>query len=575
MKKSIGGKIAVVLSALALVFVIAMGLNLAALIAIRDFNNDICNYMEMQQVKGEISIAFQEEKAVLDRVYFNQTGEEFESRRSSILSSMDMIDENLETLEAVCLRAGDSEATELCAAWKNSIQEFNVDVKDFFEKVETRDYVNAKMLMDEFAVQENQIQSAEDAFGDSIYTKQMYSSNHSTIKIDGTIVFAVAVTVVFFVIIFVALVVILRTVAAPAKRTKKALDGIVSRIRNNEGDLTERVPIQSVDEIGQMSEGINSFIEELQQIMQKLKEESVNLMASAEMVEEKIGASNESANSVSATAQQMSASMEEISATLANVAEGNTSIVADVKNMSDKASDGAQLVTEIKKRANDIYANTISDKEATGKMVEEIRASLQEAVEESKSVERIRELTNEILSITNQTNLLSLNASIEAARAGEAGRGFAVVAGEISHLADNSRETANNIQSISEIVTAAVEKLSQSAEYVLKFIDEKVMTDYDGFVNVVGQYEKDADSMNVILQEFADNSSAINSTMEDMNDNINSVCTAVEEDARGVADVAENMVGLVEAITQIRHETDNNLQISRKLSDEVERFKNV
>ena len=575
MKKSIGGKIAVVLSALALVFVIAMGLNLAALIAIRDFNNDICNYMEMQQVKGEISIAFQEEKAVLDRVYFNQTGEEFESRRSSILSSMDMIDENLETLEAVCLRAGDSEATELCAAWKNSIQEFNVDVKDFFEKVEARDYVNAKFLMDEFPNQENQIQSAEDAFGDSVYTKQMSSSNHATIKIDGTIVFAVAVTVVFFVIIFVALVVILRTVAAPAKRTKKALDGIVSRIRNNEGDLTERVPIQSVDEIGQMSEGINSFIEELQQIMQKLKEESVNLMASAEMVEEKIGASNESANSVSATAQQMSASMEEISATLANVAEGNTSIVADVKNMSDKASDGAQLVTEIKKRANDIYANTISDKEATGKMVEEIRASLQEAVEESKSVERIRELTNEILSITNQTNLLSLNASIEAARAGEAGRGFAVVAGEISHLADNSRETANNIQSISDIVTAAVVKLSQSAEYVLKFIDEKVMTDYDGFVNVAGQYEKDADSMNVILQEFADNSSTINSTMEDMSESINSVCTAVEEDARGVADVAENMVGLVEAITQIRHETDNNLQISRKLSDEVERFKNV
>ena len=575
MKKSIGGKIAVVLSALALVFVIAMGLNIAALIAIRDFNNDICNYMEMQQVKGEISIAFQEEKAVLDRVYFNQTGEEFESRRSQVLASMDFLDENMEVLGTVCQGSNDAEITELYTAWKNSFQEFNVDVKDFFEKVETRDYVNAKMLMDEFAVQEAQIQSAEDAFGDSIYTKQMYSSNHSTIKIDGTIVFAVAVTVVFFVIIFVALVVILRTVAAPAKKTKKALDGIVSRIRNNEGDLTERVPIQSVDEIGQMSEGINSFIEELQQIMQKLKEESVNLMASAEMVEEKIGASNESANSVSATAQQMSASMEEISATLANVAEGNTSIVADVKNMSDKASDGAQLVTEIKKRANDIYANTISDKEATGKMVEEIRASLQEAVEESKSVERIRELTNEILSITNQTNLLSLNASIEAARAGEAGRGFAVVAGEISHLADNSRETANNIQSISDIVTAAVEKLSQSAEYVLKFIDEKVMTDYDGFVNVAGQYEKDADSMNVILQEFADNSSTINSTMEDMSESINSVCTAVEEDARGVADVAENMVGLVEAITQIRHETDNNLQISRKLSDEVERFKNV
>ena len=575
MKKSIGGKVAVILSFLAVLFMIAMALSIAALMAISDFNTDMSNFMEMQQYKGSISVAFQENKAVLDKVYFNDSGEEYENRKASVIAGMGVIEENLEALRVVCEREKNAEAIELYTTWDAALREFHTDVSDFFSKVDSSDFVNAKFLMDEFPGQEEAIIAAEDAFNTSIYDKQMSASSHATKRINGTIIFAIAETVAFFVIILVAMTIILRTVATPAKKTKKALDEIVSNIQNNEGDLTERVPVETVDEIGQMSEGINSFIEELQQIMQKLKEDSVSLMASAEMVEAKIEASNESANNVSATTEEMSASMEEISATLAQVAEGNASILVDVRSMSEKAAGGAQLVEEIKERAKGIYATTLEDKEKASSMMEEIRISLQQAVEESKSVERIRELTNEILSITNQTNLLSLNASIEAARAGEAGRGFAVVAGEISHLADNSRETANNIQNISELVTAAVEKLAQNAEYVLKFIDEKVMTDYDGFVDVASQYEKDADDMNSILQDFASNSSAINHTMLSLNEGIERVHSAMDENARGVTDVAQNVVGLVEAIAQIQQETETNVDISRKLGEEVQRFKNV
>ena len=555
MKKSIGGKVAVILSFLAVLFMIAMALSIAALMVISDFNTNMSNFMEMQQYKGSISVAFQENKAVLDKVYFNDSGEEYENRKASVIAGMGVIEENLEALRVVCEREKNAEAIELYTTWDAALREFHTDVSDFFSKVDSSDFVNAKFLMDEFPGQEEAIIAAEDAFNTSIYDKQMSASSHATTRINGTI--------------------ILRTVATPAKKTKKALDEIVTNIQNNEGDLTERVPVETVDEIGQMSEGINSFIEELQQIMQKLKEDSVSLMASAEMVEAKIEASNESANNVSATTEEMSASMEEISATLAQVAEGNASILVDVRSMSEKAAGGAQLVEEIKERAKGIYATTLEDKEKASSMMEEIRISLQQAVEESKSVERIRELTSEILSITNQTNLLSLNASIEAARAGEAGRGFAVVAGEISHLADNSRETANNIQNISELVTAAVEKLAQNAEYVLKFIDEKVMTDYDGFVDVASQYEKDADDMNSILQDFASNSSAINHTMLSLNEGIERVHSAMDENARGVSDVADNVVGLVEAIAQIQQETETNVDISRKLGEEVQRFKNV
>ena len=575
MKKSIGGKIAVVLSTLALIFVIAMGLNIIALFSILDLNSRTAAYMKIQQEKTEISVAFGEEMLCASKVYVNQKAEEVEVIQAEMLPYMSDVTEKVNALSEHCAKTKNAAVIETFTAWQTALQEYEAAALNMFEVVKGREIISSMKAVDGLAVIETQVREAEEAFNSQVYSEQLANMKSSAGRIDGSKILAIVVTLVFFIVIIFALVIILKTVAAPAKKTRKALDEIVSNIQNNEGDLTERVPVETVDEIGQMSEGINSFIEELQQIMQKLKEDSVSLMASAEMVEAKIEASNESANNVSATTEEMSASMEEISATLAQVAEGNASILVDVRSMSEKAAGGAQLVEEIKERAKGIYATTLEDKEKASSMMEEIRISLQQAVEESKSVERIRELTSEILSITNQTNLLSLNASIEAARAGEAGRGFAVVAGEISHLADNSRETANNIQNISEMVTAAVEKLAQNAEYVLEFIDEKVMTDYDGFVDVASQYEKDADDMNSILQDFATNSSTINDTMLSLNEGIESVHTAMDENARGVTDVAENVVGLVEAIAQIQQETETNVDISRKLGEEVQRFKNV
>lgn len=298
-------------------------------------------------------------------------------------------------------------------------------------------------------------------------------------------------------------------------------------------------------------------------------------MVSAETVSREIDESNESAGNVSDAMEQMSATMEEISATLGQMATGSDSILMEIQAMESKVNDGVGLVVGIKQRAKDMHQSTLESKEASGQIIIDIRKTLETAVEESRSVEQINQLTGDILNITSQTNLLALNASIEAARAGEAGKGFAVVADEIRVLADSSRDTANNIQMISNQVTGAVERLADNAETMLRFIDERIMKDYDGFVEVVGHYEKDADSVNDILSEFARNTEEISSTIQAMNTSTNDIAVAVDDSAKGVVDVAESAASLVGAITHIQKETENNQKISMQLSNEVNRFKNL
>ena len=208
-------------------------------------------------------------------------------------------------------------------------------------------------------------------------------------------------------------------------------------------------------------------------------------------------------------------------------------------------------------------------------MIDENKATLEAAVENSRSVDKINELTNEILGISSQTNLLALNASIEAARAGEAGRGFAVVADEIRNLAERSKETANNIQQISALVTDAVEDLAQNASGMLEFIDGTVLADYDKLVDVANQYYDDADKLDSMMDVIDNKSGELEENIANINEGIDGINTAVEESAQGVTMVADNTSQLVDMLGNIRLDAENNKEISDELSNEVSMFKHI
>lgn len=399
-----------------------------------------------------------------------------------------------------------------------------------------------------------------------------YMIERCRVRASGTYVFDIMFFVVGAVMVGIVLFVVKKTIVNPTRKANAALEQIVADINADKGDLTSRVPVYTKDEVGQLAEGINGFIEQLQNLMKKIQKASVHLMSSVETVSEGIDGANSNASNVSSVMEQTAADMQEIASTIDQIVTGSNSILERVKEINEKAENGVTLVDEIKVKAQGMYGQTMKSKEDTNKAVLDIKKTLEDAVKESQNVEQINNLTNDILDIASQTNLLALNASIEAARAGEAGRGFAVVAEEIRVLADSSRETAGNIQNISQVVNTAVKKLSSSAEQMLQFINGTVLTDYDGFVDIVHQYQTDAEEMNAIFQEFFKKTGEMAETMQLMNKGINDISVTVDEGAKGISSVAVDTEGLVAALEQMKQEADKNQEISNELKEQVNRF---
>ena len=395
------------------------------------------------------------------------------------------------------------------------------------------------------------------------------------VRIEGTNIFDIALAFVFWGIVIAMIIIVIKTIAKPAKHAKVELTEIIESIEKNEGDLTRRIDIRSKDEVGQLVAGFNEFLGTLQLLIQKLRSASSEMLDSAEHITKHVSASNENAGNVSASMEELSASMEEVSATLDQIASGCAGIFEEAQSMNIKCGEGTQLVDKIKLQAKEMYQNTVDSQNQANQKIHDIKELLESAVRDSRNVEKIDELTGDILDIASQTNLLALNASIEAARAGEAGKGFAVVADEIRVLADNSRDTANNIQNISAIVTDAVEKLTRNAEEMLGFIDERVIRDYGDFVEIARQYQTDIEQVNHILNEFAGAAAHMEETMDTMNNGINDISITVDESAKGVTNVAEEVVNLVGTLDSIQKETEASQNIAWDFEEQVKRFKKV
>lgn len=273
----------------------------------------------------------------------------------------------------------------------------------------------------------------------------------------------------------------------------------------------------------------------------------------------------------SATTQQLAAAMEEAASATDTVSQAVGTVDGNAKNIEKLSKEGAENSIQVKERADSLKQTTAEAGRRTDEMYNQVKEKTQVAMEQAKAVDKINELTQNIMEISTQTNLLALNASIEAARAGEAGKGFAVVASEIGTLANQTQEAVVDIDGIISQVNEAVENLVQCLDGTMEFLEKTVLEDYKGFMEVGENYSEDAleyengmTKINTAVKELVSAISDISFSIEEINTTVNESATGVSEIADKTTEMAQKIESAESFVTGSKESADNLNQLVRE-----------
>lgn len=396
--------------------------------------------------------------------------------------------------------------------------------------------------------------------------QKLTSAYHSSI---GTSIVTILISIAA---LFSAMVAVLRWVIHPLANTNREMNEIISEIDNRQGDLTRRVTITNNKEVASVGGGINAFMAKLQEIFRMISSNSRDLEGVVNEVRESVQTSNGSVSDLSALTEELSATMQDISDNASRINENTESVAGEVKSIAEKTIEINQYTKEMKEHAEAMEHAARENMDTTGAKVNDIVSVLSQAIEDSNSVNQVDNLTNDILNIASQTNLLALNASIEAARAGDAGKGFAVVASEISQLAAASQEAANNIQSINAIVITAVHNLADNANGLVEYMNEKILPEFQKFVESGGAYHDKATFIEGVMADFEAKTDSLQNSMDEIANSVNTISHAIEEGVSGVVSAADSTQVLVSDMDKISKKMDENFAIAEGLKKETSVF---
>ncbi len=350
---------------------------------------------------------------------------------------------------------------------------------------------------------------------------------------------ALIILLVSFVFIAISLVITLmisKSIASPIKNASEFLKIVAT------GDFTQEVPKKSLnlkDETGVLANSIQAMQLSIINIIKSVVEESTDVGQMLTAINTGMDQLNKSIEDISATSEELSAGAEETAVSTEEMNATSEEIEKTVESIASKAQEGAGIVSTVNNMTVEMKRNAISSKRSAVEIYGKTKSDLQSAIEQSKAVNQINELSEAILEITSQTNLLALNAAIEAARAGEAGRGFAVVADEIRKLAENSKNAVSRIQEVTKIIFIAVNNLSSSSGEILEFIDKRVLKDYDTLVDTSEQYSQSSASINDMVMDYSASSEELFASMQNMVKAIEEITRASNEEAQGAYNIAQ------------------------------------
>ena len=569
--KKIGFKFASAIMVLALISIISLGLMANSMTAISESSQDVMNN-EVEKINLIHSI-YEDYLDMYMNLYAHVNAKltrTMDMRADDILERRTIMWESMAAYEEMITS---EEVRDSFSTLKGRLESFDEYADTIIELSRANDKERANNLI------ANNLGSLKQVLDKAMSRMLEYSEldlesarADLTVRANNAYVLTAVVVVLLVVMAVLILFIANRIIVVPIQKIAQVINGMIEAIHNNKGNLNERVPVQTKDEIATLARGVNEFLDILQGVIDGVISCSEEINRQQMNVNEVVEETNRSANDTSATMEELAASMEEVSATVGYVSDSTREAEASVGEMVDRAVNGTKFAEEIRSRAEELRKLAQGSRASADSMIKEFDVSLNASIEDSRQIEKIGNLTSDILGIASKTNLLALNASIEAARAGEAGKGFAVVADEIRQLADNSKETAGNIQQISESVVAAVITLAGKAGNLLKFINDRVMPDYEILENTGEQYLNDSITVDQMMSEMRDSMENIGSMMRTVAESNVNISNNVKESAQGVGGVVDNTAALADNMKNIIEALDQVSDVVGHLSEQTACF---
>ena len=345
------------------------------------------------------------------------------------------------------------------------------------------------------------------------------------------------------------------------------------------GDFSENVSIEKAipkeykDETEQIKTATVEVKKQIRGIILNTKQEAENIGSIAEGTSAKMTMLNQDISGITDTVSQVMNQTSEARELAENIKYTGQELGNAIESVARKAGEAASQSADIMSRAGQQHANSEKSAEEAVVLYQQTKEELEKAIADSKRVQEIDTLTEEILAISSQTNLLALNASIEAARAGDVGKGFAVVADEIRHLADNSRQAVDKIRQVTEGVVENVLCLSQSSEKILNFMNGKVMEDYKSMTELARMYEQDAAFYSDISGDLGAASQQMSASMAGINDSLLAVTSLIGEIAERMQGMGESAENSNENSQSVLTQMEELFRLSELLNRTVASFK--
>ena len=353
-------------------------------------------------------------------------------------------------------------------------------------------------------------------------------------------------------------------------REIKKLQNATHRVAG--GDFSEKIKVTRSDEFGVLETNFNGMMDDVSGLIHAVEDKSNHILEVA-------GGISEVAGNTKTTIEQVTQAIDSVAQGAVKQAESTQEANTEVehlKNSLDETKEYVSGMNGMTEKANEVSTEGIESVkdliEKSGKTAEKSKVSLEVMNEMVESIDKIFYISDTIADITSQTNLLSLNASIEAARAGEMGKGFAVVADEIRKLADESKESTDEIK---KIITEITEK-SKLVESTMQE-NEVLQTEQQEAINLTEEIFGEIMKQIEMLGSGMERINALNDTMSANKDlvvdKMGTIASVSEQSAAATEEVNASTEQVNVTMEEISEHTETLQAIAKDLMETINRFK--